>query len=336
MIEGGAFASYAFRMCELGLSPTPTLGPQGKTPLLKGYQKGIVNLGNVREFAANFPTANLALVCGPSRLVVLDIDEPSLLKPMIRRFGDSPLQVKTAGRGGFQLYYRSSKAILPCDLRATEGLEAEIKASGNIVVTPPSRHLETGRHYEIIEGAFDEDTLARLPQIAPDSLAVKAPSAIREGHREKWLFSQCLKHAPYCETYFELLDVAETRNDECVPPLPAKEVDHAAQSAWRYQLAGRNFVSCGGGVVLMRRDIDAICKLRPGDPLALVLRLHLEHAARCARGEDFALATAAMENADVITGWSRQNYRTAVGGALKYGCLKLINNCESPPRYHLA
>jgi hypothetical protein len=70
--------------------------------------------------------------------------------------------------------------------------------------------------------------------------------------------------------------------------------------------SGRNFAACGGGVILTRPEIDVICALSPGDPLALVLRLRFDHAARRARGEDFALATEAMARANVLPRWTRQ------------------------------
>lgn len=324
----GAFARYAFAMVELGLSPIPTQGPVGKTPLLRGYTRGLVNLGNVVKMAATFPNANLALVTGPSNLVVVDIDAPELLARMLDRFGNTPLQVRTAGRGGYQLFYRARPEISSRDLR-NEGLAVEIKAQGAIVVIPPSQNFETLRFYEFVKGAFDDATLSALPMF-PIAEARLSPvvSGAPKGRRNSWLFRQCLHHARFCDTLEDLLDFATTRNEECDQPLEAREIQSTANSAWRYQTEGRNFAVTGGGVALSRPEIDTICKIRRGDPLALMLRLKIEHGAR--RDAEFRLASAAMASSGVIDGWSRSNYRTAIRAAVRHGWLIRTADSKMP------
>ena len=61
-------------------------------------------------------------------------------------------------------------------------------------------------------------------------------------------------------------------------------------------------------MLLSRHEIEEVCRLFPGHPLALALRLRLEHAARIARGETFAISTRDMERANSIPDWSRKNY----------------------------
>ena len=136
----GAFSDAAFNYCDLGLAPTPTGGSDGKRPMLEGYNRHPLNLGNVSKIIQKFGDANVGLLTGASDLNVLDIDDPALLHPMSKRFGESPLIVRTAGRGGYQLYYRASPHVQPSDLRLTEGIAVEIKARGNIVIAPPSRN----------------------------------------------------------------------------------------------------------------------------------------------------------------------------------------------------
>ena len=203
--------------------PTPTGGPDGKTAADARLPKPPGKPGQRRRDRQTIPRrehrhSNRAI--GPN---VLDIDDLALLHPMRKRFGDTPLIGKTAGRGGYQLYYRASPHVRAADLRATDGIPVEIKAGGNIVITPPSRSPITGREYELIEGRFDHETLASLPQINVPAICDTKTAAdhrsICEGLRDNWLFSVCLRHAHHVDDFDALLDVGRTRNDECEPPL---------------------------------------------------------------------------------------------------------------------
>ena len=324
----GPFGRTAFDLCAVGLSPTPTSGADGKKPLLRGYNKIRITPANVAKFQKKFGAANVALVTGLSEINVLDIDDPDLLPQMRRRFGDSPLIVKTAGRGGYQIYYRSNKHVRLTDLRYTEGLPVEIKAAGSIVIAPPSQNPKTGRNYEFVEGDFSVETLRQLPKMHVQAIYGTTSAAqhrrICEGHRNNWLFSTCMREAIHCDTFAALLDVARTRNDECEPALDDAEVVKVATSAWNYTVKGTNFTGGKGAVILSRHEIEEVCRLFPGHPLALALRLRLEHAARVARGETFAISTRDMERANSIPDWSRNNYRTAIWRAIEAGLIKRV------------
>ena len=335
------FGRTAFDLCAVGLSPTPTSGADGKKPLLRGYNKIRITPANVAEYQKKFGAANIALVTGLSGINVLDIDEPDLLPQMRRRFGDSPLIVKTAGRGGFQIYYRSNQHVRLTDLRYTEGLPVEIKAAGSIVIAPPSHNPKTGRNYEFVEGDFSVETLRQLPKMHVEAIYGTTSAArhrrICEGHRNKWLFSACMREAIHCDTFDAVLDVARTRNDECDPVLDDAEVVKVATSAWGYTEKGSNFTGGKGAVILFREEIEDLCKRYPGDPFFFSLRLRLEHSARVERGETFALSTPGMEQAGTFDGWSRQNLRTAIKNAIRDGFLKKVSGGRGAPcQYTLA
>jgi hypothetical protein len=303
--------------------------------MLRGYNKTLITPGNVATFQKKFGAANVALVTGPSHINVLDIDDPDLLQAMRHRFGDSPLIVKTAGRGGYQIYYRQSAHVKLTDLRSSEGIPVEIKAAGSIVVAPPSRNPTTGRNYEFVEGDFSVETLRQLPTMNVQAIygATSAAQhrAICEGLRNNWLFSVCMRAAVHCDTFEALLDVAKTRNDECEPALDDAEVMKVASSAWRYTVKGLNFTGGKGAVILSREEIEELCKRNPGDHFLFSLRLRLEHTARVERGETFALSTPAMEQAGTFDGWSRQNLRTAIKNALRDGFLKKVSGGRGAP-----
>lgn len=320
----GAFAEVAAFYSGLGLVPTPTGGRDGKVPLLMGYSRRPLKGAAIASVASKFPYANVALVTGPSDLNVLDIDDPSLLKQMLKRFGETPLITQTAGRGGYQAFYRASPHVRAIDLRSTDGLPVEIKAGGNIVIVPPSRNPITNRAYSLVEGQFDPTTLASLPRINITQIfftktAVDHPR-IAEGHRNNWLFSQCLRAAHHVDDFGALLDVARTRNDETDPPLSDAEVVKVAKSAWSYQEEGRNFSHSGGHVNLSRSRIEELCA-DAGNPVSLMLRLELEHGARVSRGETFAVDRRAMAAAGTLPGWSEKQIRSAKEKAVTLGWL---------------
>ena len=335
----GAFGDFAFAYCDLGLAPSPTGGSDGKRPMLRGYNRNPINLGNVCQFIKKFGRANVALLTGASGLNVVDIDDPSLLHSMRKRFGDSPLIVKTAGRSGYQLYYRASPHVQPTDLRSTDGIAVEIKAGGNIVIAPPSRNPITGRTYEFVEGRFDFETLASLPKLVVPAIYHTKTSAqhqkISEGHRNNYLFSICLREARNVDDFDSLLDIGRTRNDEAEPPLSDAEVMRVCKSAWGYTQSGQNFSSAGGNVVLGRERIERLCAIDPGNPIGFALRLEIEHAARVQRGDTFAISTRAMADAGTFGGWSRQTLRTAKDNAIRLGLIECVERGRGYARYTL-
>lgn len=336
----GAFAEFAVQYSKLSLSPTPTGGRDGKRPLIKGYAHKALSARSIEELAWKFPDANVALITGPSGLDVIDIDDPDLLRPMLSRFGETPLITKTAGRGGYQAFYKRGAHVRAANLRATEGLPVEIRAGGNIVIAPPSRSPITGRQYCCVEGEFDARTLASLPQIAVRRIFNTASRAehalITEGHRNNWLFLECLRAARHVDGFDGLMDVAMTRNDELEPPLDEQEARKVAESAWAYQVEGRNLVGSGGAVILSRHRIENLCAVDPGNPIGLALRLELEHAPRVARGETFAVSRRAMAHAATLPGWSEKAIRQAKEKAEAMGLIVPVSRpLGGPVQYTL-
>lgn len=330
----GAFSEIAEALWELGLAPTPTGGADGKSALLKGHLKNPLGPAAIRKLAAKFPDANVGLVTGLSGLVVVDIDEAELLEPMLRRFGETPLIVKT-GSGHFQAYYRETPGVTASDLRYSEGVPIEIKARGTIVIAPPSVNFETGGKYECYKGRFDDETLAALPRLNPESLRPPAAAGANAGGtavvgRNVELFRLCLAHARQVETFEALLKYAHARNAEFETPLDEAEVVKTAKSAWKYQQEGRNFSGAGGHVVLNRQQIDRFCE-DPGNPIALALRLRLEHGARVRRGETFCIARRGMAKAGTLPGWSEKQIRTAKERSVERGWIIEVQTPSGAP-----
>jgi hypothetical protein len=111
--------------------------------------------------------ANIGVSCGPSGVVVVDIDDPSVIEDLLRRFGPTPLITSTPS-GGRHLWYRNRNRQRSRNLRRSHGLAVDIKAAGGFVVVPPSVRPRDGARYAIVQG--DWRCIRRLPAFRPEAL----------------------------------------------------------------------------------------------------------------------------------------------------------------------
>jgi hypothetical protein len=124
--------------------------------------------------------------------------------------------------------------------------------------------------YQIVQGSLDD--LPNLPFMRnawrPGDRA-DAGTAY-EGERNKSLWWHCMEQAHSCDTIDDLLDVAQTFNqDSCIPPLGDDEVVRTAQSAWKYTEQGNNRVGRHGSwltatsVESLAKDCHSACNIDP-------------------------------------------------------------------------
>jgi len=311
------FERAAFELTSHDLVVGPAIGDDGKAALFGGKAPGRpLSVKGLEDLEARYPTANIGVYTGPSNVLVVDIDDPTLLRTMLERFGDTPLITRTPG-GGAHLWYRSS-GERSRNLRQTEGLPVDIKAEGGFVVVPPSVRpsgAHQGKAYEFAAGSWDD--LKDLPPIRPGALGGNAgrngpdpgsdPVPLRSvsvGYRNDMLFRACLQQAPHCDTLDDLIDVARTiaaDNFEIAPDqaFPDREIRKTAASAWKYEIEGRNWAARRTAVVQL--PVTVIAELATSGN-ALVLLGHLLHF-HAGRTEPFALADKAMAAHEVIPGW---------------------------------
>jgi hypothetical protein len=137
----------------------------------------------------------------------------------------------------------------------------------------------------------------------------------------------------FCADFDELLDVARTWNEELrdhsFEPLEDAILIRRARVVWQHYQLGRfvPMVGQGGVAKMTRNEMDALLALNPktaGDAVLLLLRLKMDHSARCARGETFALNSPAMEREQVIKGWSRERYEAARDLLLEAGSIECV------------
>jgi hypothetical protein len=278
--------------------------------------------------------ANVGVSCGPSGVAVVDVDDPRLIEPMLDRFGPTPLIVSTP-RGGVHLYYdKGSSSVRSLNLRNREGLDVDIRADGGLAIVPPSRDAVTGSCYTFLEGTFA--CLSDLPKFRIEALGGVAGHAppgrgrgprsgarIPRGQRNNDLFRELLKHAPHCDDFDAVLDVARTRNAFAYEaPLPDAEVVSTAQSVWRYEREDRNWVGRAPRTIIGREELLVFAAHKNGGN-ALLLWAYLE-GQHARRAEPLVLDREAMAEANLLPGWSAWRYRQAVETLRELGLLEIV------------
>ena len=196
----GAFAAAAQELSSYGLAVIPMGGNDGKTPLIKGWPQRRLRRNSIIKLADKHPGANVGIVCALSGITVVDIDDPAATDAILARCGDTPIKIQTPS-GGMHLYYRHAGEA-SANLRA-EGIDADVKARGGLVVAPPSVRLGGGA-YRFVEGSWAN--IGQLPKILGGSLSLGArrratPVALRQamiGQRNDALFAAMRRSVKNC------------------------------------------------------------------------------------------------------------------------------------------
>ena len=202
-----------------------------KKPAVGGYLH--TGLKGSQALAAKFGKAPALGFATDDRngITVLDVDTPDerVLLRALDRHGHTPLIART-GSGKFHAYYRYNGERRR--IRPWPGREIDLLARGGMVIAPPSTVAKGS--YAFIEGALDD--VHRLPALRNLDL----PTGAAQGARNTQLWRHCMKAAHHVDTFDELLEVARTFNEDCLPPMEDTEVIATARSAWGYTERGQN------------------------------------------------------------------------------------------------
>ena len=190
-------------------------------------------------------------------------------------------------------------------IRPWRGLAIDLLGTGGFAVAPPSQVAKG--EYCFIQGSLDD--LDRLPVLRNIDLA----RPVQEGERNNKLWRHCMKAAHHVESFDELLDVARTYNDDCLPPMEDSEVITAAQSALGYTERGQNRFGQHGAWF----PLDEVNRLI-GDQDAAFLLMFL----RANQGPD-ATFMCANGLADKF-GWRRQRLANARHRIIEIGYIKPV------------
>ena len=312
------FGDNALPLRRRGLQVVPCgKGDEGKGALIQGWTTRRLSAAEVKELAGrpNFATANIGVVCGLSGLVVVDVDRPDLIEAMVLRFGETPLIVRTPS-GGVHLYYNTLHPVKSTKLQA-EGLKVDIQADLKMVIVPPSFNRQSGDPYVFEQGSWDD--LPRLPLFNVAALAKPATRTISlpsfdpyerdasrdvpEGMRDDTVFIYAMRKAPHVGSEDELIaEMLRFNAQHCSPPLPARQAEEKARSAWGYEQRGENLIGHGGGGVVLNNAVvdDLLGRVHGPDALALLSKLKRSHGAR---KTSFAVSCGGMARKGVIAGW---------------------------------
>jgi len=220
--------------------------PRAKEPLTPhGHLDATTDPAIIQAWWRRHPTANVAIACRPSGLLVLDEDPRHggdlSLSALLHEHGSLPTTVTCqTGGGGTHHYFRHPDSLDPVG-NIGDGLD--VKSAG-YVLAPPSVH-PTGAAYEWeASGNPDDVAVAVMP---PWLLTLVAgsdrprrseplPEAIPQGRRNHILASLAGTLRARGLTEPEMLETLQVVNAaRCRPPLPQADVQRIAASVSRYE-----------------------------------------------------------------------------------------------------
>ena len=223
--------------------------PRDKTPLTAhGVKDATDDVDQIAEWWERWPDANIGLACGPSGLVVIDVDAGKggydAWSDLQLRLGlDDETVTSQTGGGGLHYLFRAPEGVTIRNSAGKLGPGLDVRADGGYIVLPPSVH-PSGQRYEWAPGLSPDDldpkplpdVLARL--LANDQRPRETPPGdgkIPKGRRNTALTSiagSLLRRGLSAETIEAALQVINRQ--QCAPPLPDDEVRRIAQSIGRY------------------------------------------------------------------------------------------------------
>jgi hypothetical protein len=344
------FADNAPRLHAAGWA---VLAARGKSPVIKYFNKMKFRPGakTVTDWAQEKPDADIVIVpglcCtgqGRKGIIAVDPDNETAIGQAIEFFGDTPGKHRTR-RGRHHLYDGDGIDLGKVTGLREIGFEIDIKHGKNgsgILAAPPSRH-EKDPSFRYAYEDCDETVVRHLPPFpvaklkallekhAPKASAVVAE--IRRDHSRKQSINDYLiPHVFRVASEEELLDIARTWNaslkEQGYEPLPDHVLVRRARVVWQQRDRFVPMIGQGGVARMTRNEMDALLALNPktaGDALLLLSRLKIEHSARCARGEAFALDVNAMTRGNFIAGWTRERYQNAKDLLLEAKLLKYLS-----------
>lgn len=366
------FANHAVTMRRAGFAVLPA---NGKKPLRGSFNKWRYAPGEkvVGEWATKTPDADIVIVPGLSRhrrgggtLVMLDGDDQNACGQSIERFGDTPGKVNT--RRGKHFYFRHDGPGLGriSSLRKY-GFNIDVKhgqLGAGIVVAPPSRH-EKDRSFQYEWDGCDETVIRDLPKfpikvleailnrgiVVPTGTQaeLKAKAGFNGGSRHLELNRYLVGRGAYLGA-FELIALGQQWNESLpdgIDKLEERAVVQAAQIVWKDFQSGK-LHPWQGQASVVRTDHSEVMKLLVASPtdgahaVTMLMALRIHHAARCLRGETFAINQVAMVESGTLPGFTRVRIEKCRDLLIKCGFLKLASpGCNSkdgrsPAQYQLA
>jgi hypothetical protein len=217
----------------------------GKHPLTPhGLNDGSSDAGQVRQWWAEWPQANIGVVCGDN-LVVLDIDPRNggdgSLAALRTAHGDAWLATTTSatGSGGWHFLYRPPAGLKVNTGKHNLGPGIDVLAGNKGFIAPPSKNVngeyrwltESGTPAPLPEWLVEELTPVAAPSVDIPSAQAKIPA----GQRNTWLTSRAgtMRRGGFSPGAIDAALQVENAG-VCEPPLDAAEVSAIARSVGHY------------------------------------------------------------------------------------------------------
>ena len=234
----------ALALAALGLYVFPCRA-KGKEPFTAhGWQDATTDPDIIRAWWKRWPDANIGVACGPSGIVVIDIDSDEAVK-VVKKIG-LPHGPHVRTSKGWHVYYAADPER-PLQSRVGFLPGVDIRALGGYVIAPPSVH-PSGKRYEWAPGRSLWDL--EMPT-APEWLYAKSLAATRvdiarladgapDGTRDVSLTSVC-GHllAKRVEPHLAEALVYAYGRALCDPPLDDKQIEKVWQSIATRELRRR-------------------------------------------------------------------------------------------------
>lgn len=335
--------STRLRLLDVGYPPVPA---NGKQPGIRGYL-AYANTPPSEDVISRWTTIrprhrNTGIVCGRTRVIDLDVDDPELaaqcrgiIAEELDEYHSLPCRI---GRWPRVMFYgRSDDPDRPTKRFKFPNGSIEFLGHGAHAVVD-GIHPDTGKPYYWWDEALWEVEANKLPiltvaaearivaRIAPvlggrlsatgtsvPHLAVPTgPGRVPVGQRNDALYRRIKDAAFECNTEAELLARAVALNGSvCVVPLGVKELEAKVRWAWGRKTKGDLWRRGGEARAVITKSE---CDLLGSDALYLLTRLRIAHGA--AAGKTFAMASKAMAPSFPI-GWPRimraRRYLVSVG-----------------------
>lgn len=226
----------------------------GKHPRTRnGLNDATVNLDRIASWWEMYPNANIGIACGPSGLVVIDVDPrhggDESWRDVVGKLGDHLRDtcIAQTGGGGEHYLYTCPPAETVTSFANSDkftgplGAGVDVRAQGGYIVAPPSIHA-SGALYQ-----WEDD---REPVVLPFALLERLHgprnnanlklestadilAGVSEGARDYTLFRLAARlravDIPLAVAY-SLIEQAATN---CSPPFPLAEARKKVESAYR-------------------------------------------------------------------------------------------------------
>jgi hypothetical protein len=157
---------------------------------------------------------------------------------------------------------------------------------------------------------------------------------MRNGSRKQWLNDHLCSHVAYCDSLDDLLDVAQTANDDLTAagnlPLDDSVIIDRAKKVYADFQAGKieALHRTEASIKFKNREVILLGRLdarHAPDALFLLAQLRINHSVRCANGDTFCITPKAMASAQVIPGWTRERYENARNLLLAAGLIVMVS-----------